>query len=229
LEKLEPPFNSYVLLKGRQALSRIRDPFHQALSSLRERVEQGVYGAGRPVVIVDEAQRLRLSTTPVREALAWLAGAGLVERAPMGGYVTLQLDPAAVRDRLGFRLHCLRLSLESAGPLPSALAADAGDERATLGRDLERLVQSSGSLALFDAFRRVTSLLAMLDGAEQRVFDDLDAEAANISALLAEADGEALRGALTLYHERRMEAAPLLVLEAAAAIRSPDDAPDGTP
>lgn len=202
-------------------MTRNCDTFHQALGSLRLRVEQGVYGEGRPVVIVEEARRLHLSTTPIREALAWLAGAGLVERAPLGGYVTLQLDPATVRDRLAFRLHCLRISLENAGPFPSALAADAGGERAMLGHDLERLVQSSGSDALFDAFQRVSFRLALLGGAEERVFDDLDAEAAGISTLLAEADGEALWAALTRYHERRMDAAPLLVLEAAAG-RPPD-------
>lgn len=198
-------------------MTRKRDPFHLALGSLRLRVERGVYGAGQPVVIVEEAQRLRLSVTPVREALAWLAGAGLVERAPLGGYVTLQLDPAVVRDRLVFRLHCLRLSLDKAGPFPSALAADAGGERAMLDLDLDRLVQSSGSEALSDAFRRVSSRLALLGEAEERVFDDLDDEAARISALLAEADGEALWEALSYYHQRRIEAAPLLVLETAAS------------
>lgn len=202
-------------------MTRSRDPFHQALGSLRLRVEQGLYGAGRPVVIVEEAQRLRLSTTPVREALAWLAGAGLVERAPLGGYVTLQLDPATVRDRLAFRLHCLRLSLESTGGLPAALAPDEDGARAMLHRDLDRLVQSSGSDALLDAFRRVSSRLAQIRGAEEQVFADLDDEAAGISTLLAQADIQALEAALSRYHHRRMEAAALLVLEAAAG--SPPD------
>jgi len=197
-------------------LTRSRDPFHQALGSLRLRIEQGLYGAGRPVVIVEEARRLRLSTTPVREALAWLAGAGLVERAPLGGYVTLQLDPATVRDRLAFRLHCLRLSLESTGGLPAALTPDEDGVQVMLHRDLDRLVQSSGSDALLDAFRRVSSRLAQIRGAEEQVFADLDDEAVGISTLLAQADIQALEAALSRYHHRRMEAAALLVLEATA-------------
>lgn len=224
MEKPAPLFNSFVEHRGGDILTRKRDPFHQALGSLRLRVEQGVYGAGRPVVIVEEAQRLRLSTTPVREALAWLAGAGLVERAPLGGYVTLQLDPAALRDRLAFRLQCLRLSLESTGCLPAALAPDEDGARAMLHRDLDRLVQSSGSDALLDAFRRVSSRLAQIRGAEEQVFADLDDEAAGISTLLAQADIQALEAALSRYHHRRMEAAALLVLEAAAGF--PPHAPD---
>jgi len=201
-------------------LTRNRDPFHQALGSLRLRVEQGLYGAGRPVVIAEEAQRLGLSTTPVREALAWLAGAGLVERAPLGGYVTPQLDSATVRDRFSFRLHCLRLSLESTGGLPAPLTPDEDSARTLLHRDLDRLVQSSGSDALLDAFRRVSSRLSQICGAEEQVFADLDDEAAGISTLLAQADIQALEAALGRYHHRRMEAAALLVLEATAGASS---------
>ncbi|MFC5390788.1 GntR family transcriptional regulator [Brevundimonas bullata] len=208
-------------------MTRNRDPFHQALGSLRLRVEQGFYGAGQPVVIVEEARRLRLSTTPVREALAWLAGAGLVERAPLGGYVTLQLDPATVRDRLAFRLHCLRLSLDGTAGLPAASAPDEEGVRAMLHRDLDRLVQSSGSDALLDAFRRVSSRLAQIRGAEEQVFADLDDEAAGISTLLAQADIQALEIALSRYHHRRMEAAALLVLETMTG--TPSDAGEDAP
>lgn len=208
-------------------MTRNRDPFHQALGSLRLRVEQGFYGAGQPVVIVEEARRLRLSTTPVREALAWLAGAGLVERAPLGGYVTLQLDPATVRDRLAFRLHCLRLSLDGTAGLPAASAPDEEGVRAMLHRDLDRLVQSSGSDALLDAFRRVSSRLAQIRGAEEQVFADLDDEAAAISTLLSQADIQALEIALSRYHHRRMEAAALLVLETMTG--TPSDAGEDAP
>lgn len=45
-------------------MARNRDPFTQALSSLRERIHSGALPAGAPVIVQDEAGRLRLSTTP---------------------------------------------------------------------------------------------------------------------------------------------------------------------
>src|SRR5690606_3767999 len=87
-------------------MARRRDPFMMALESLRARAEQGVYAPGCPVVITDEARRLNLSTTPVREALVWLSGFGLIERSPTGGFLTPRLERAIVRDRFAFRLQC---------------------------------------------------------------------------------------------------------------------------
>ncbi|WP_052516809.1 MULTISPECIES: GntR family transcriptional regulator [Brevundimonas] len=74
---------------------------------MREAAETGGYAPGRPIVIIDEARRLGLSTTPVREALAWLCGEGVIERGPAGGFLARRLDAGAVRDRYGFRLACL--------------------------------------------------------------------------------------------------------------------------
>ena len=90
---------------------RNRDPFSTALEDLRGRLTSGVYGGGAPVVILDEAKRLKLSTTPVREALAWLSGAGLVEHVSTGGYRASRIEAGIVRDRYRFRRDCLHLSL----------------------------------------------------------------------------------------------------------------------
>ena len=55
------------------------EPFHVALATLRERLRTGAYRPGVRITAVDLADELRLSNTPVREALARLAGEGLVE------------------------------------------------------------------------------------------------------------------------------------------------------
>ena len=57
------------------------EPFHVALATLRERLRTGVYRPGVRITAVDLADELRLSNTPVREALARPAGEGLVGRA----------------------------------------------------------------------------------------------------------------------------------------------------
>ena len=65
-------------------MAKSRDPFFKALDNIRERARAGGYAPGQSIVIVEEARRLDLSTTPVREALAWLCGEGLIERGRAG-------------------------------------------------------------------------------------------------------------------------------------------------
>lgn len=199
-------------------MTRKRDPFMQALDSIRRRSEAGAYAPGAPVVIIEEARRLRLSTTPVREALAWLCGEGLIERAPSGGFLAPRMDAAVVRDRFAFRLLCLATSLEMTAavhdrsePLPSS---DAPDHR--LAGRLDRMVCGAGSPALAEAFGRVGRQLLPLAEAERRLFHDREEEATAILQLYDAGSAPALRLALAAYHQRRMEAAPLLVLDLVA-------------
>lgn len=199
-------------------MTRKRDPFIQALDSIRQRSEAGAYAPGAPVVIIEEARRLRLSTTPVREALAWLCGEGLIERAPAGGFLAPRMDAALVRDRFAFRLQCLATSLEMAAalpdrgePLPSAAAPDH-----RLAGQLDRMVRGAGNSVLAEAFGRVGRQLLPLVEAERRLFLDREAEATAILHLYDVGSVPALRLALTAYHQRRMDAAPLLVLDLAA-------------
>lgn len=199
-------------------MTRKRDPFIQALDSIRQRSEAGAYAPGSPVVIIEEARRLRLSTTPVREALAWLCGEGLIERAPSGGYLAPRMDAAVVRDRFAFRLHCLTASLDRVGALhdhSEALPLSAAPDHRLAGH-LDRIVRGAGNPVLAEAFERVGRQLLPLVGAERRLFHDRDAEATAILQQYDAGSGPALRLALAAYHQRRMDAAPLLVLDLAA-------------
>ena len=198
-------------------MTRRRDPFTNALDSLRSRAEQGVYVPGSQVVIMDEARRLSLSATPVREALVWLCGYGLIERSPMGGFLAPRLDPAGVRDRLEFRLQCVINSLTASR---TSMARDqamggSGVQAGALPGLMLRAVKGTGNAALIDAYQRVCSQLIQLLPAEARLFPDLDSEEADVVRLFETAD-DGLAEALTHYHHRRMEAAPLLILEAEA-------------
>ncbi len=198
-------------------MGRKRDPFMKALASLRAQAEAGAFVPGRPVVIIEEARRLQLSHTPVREALSWLCGYGLVERGPADGFVAPRLDTAVVRDRFSLRLYCLSLSLEGAAQETrlGQITCDEGPVGALAGCMLWR-VRSTGNAALVGAYERVCSQLAPLHRAEARLFPDLEDEAQAILSLFAGAPVSGLRAAISDYHQRRMLAAPLLVLEAMA-------------
>lgn len=188
-----------------------RDPFRTALSHLTAQLQIGAYGFGRPVVIAEEAAALKLSPTPVREALAWLCGYGLVERSPRGGYVSLRLDADLLRARLRFRLTCLKLGLDRGGTMPPVQGDDFSPEAW-----MRWSVRSTGDPALIDAYVRVSRQLALVGPVERVVFDDVDAEAARLNHLFG-TRGAGLEAALERFHERRIAAAAHLALAAEAA------------
>ena len=204
-------------------MTRRRDPFFMALESLRSRTEQGAYVPGSPVVISEEARRLNLSNTPVREALIWLCGYGLLERSPMGGFLAPRLDPAVVRDRYAFRLQCVLISLTDAGRTQGREQGLNGSGHGDLGvaDHMLRAVRSTGNASLVDAYLRVCRQLVQLASAERRLFKDYDEEATGLVTLFGSLTGDGLSAALTAYHRRRIEAAPLLVLEAEAERGAP--------
>jgi len=196
------------------AVPRARDPFSLALASIRDRAMRGVYEPGGSIVIIEEARRLNLSTTPVREALAWLCGEGLLERAPRAGYLAPRLDAALLRDRFWVRLRTLTTSLELTADLDTATTpeADASGDRAV--RDLfDRLVRATGNRALVETFHRVDAQLRMLGEAEARVFGDAAQEAGALARLETAGSRLQLAAAVEAYHQRRMDNAALLVLE----------------
>ena len=209
-------------------MTRRRDPFPMALESLRSRAEAGVYVPGSPVVIMDEARRLNLSTTPVREALVWLCGYGLIERSPTGGFLAPRLDRAIIRDRYAFRLQCVVQSLTDKveGAKPAQALRGTHDAGGDLSAQMLRAVKRTGNAALVDAYQRVCSQLIQLQAAEIRLFGDAEAESSGIVRQFGQPAGApaaSLVEALTAYHQRRIEAAPLLMLEAEAGRRGLQD------
>lgn len=184
-------------------MTRIYDPFTQALETLRHSATTGAYTPGRPIVIVDEARRLKVSPTPVREALAWLCGEGLVERAPAGGFLAPGLNASVLRDRYAFRMHCLFVGLDLGGAW-----AEPGLGDSDLHQGFAGLVQSTGNIALAEAFSRVAGRLALVQAFEDELLGGGEIEAEKLRAL---SPGQGLRQAIKIYHERRMTAAPQLV------------------
>lgn len=192
-------------------MPRPRDPFRIALASLRDRARRGVQAPGEPVVILDEAARLRLSTTPIREALAWLGGEGLLDRTPKAGYRAPLLDAALLRDRLWLRLHYLTAGLALAAPFtpsPDTASADAG------APDLfDRIIRAAGNRALTEAFGRLEAQLDVAVQAEPDLFEDLAEETRLLLRVEAAGSAGQLQAAIGAYHRRRIDRAALIVLQ----------------
>ncbi|MFA4937648.1 GntR family transcriptional regulator [Brevundimonas sp.] len=200
-------------------MTRARDPFQHALDSLRSRLTAGRYRAGRPIVIADEARRLSLSTTPVREALCWLGGEGLVERGGAGGFFAPRLEAALVARRYELRrLYLLCAHDRPVDPPEGLIDADTAVVR--LQAVWAWRLGALGDAALFDAFLRLQGQLARFRAAEARLFPDLEGEAET----LLNASAETESSLLARYHARRVAAAPLLVLSAEGAEIDEDEA-----
>lgn len=196
-------------------MARNRDPFTQALSSLRERIHSGHLTGGSPIIVQDEAVRLRLSTTPIREALARLSGEGLVERAASGGYVVGRTDATAARDRYAMRGHYVRLACEKnqrqlGGAVPPPPPFEPAASSRSIATLFTTLVCSAGNQVLWEAFQKVSGQLAVFQSVEALVFEDLDQEAHALFHLYASEGPAGFLAGVSRYHERRVAASGVL-------------------
>ncbi|GAA1300779.1 GntR family transcriptional regulator [Saccharothrix xinjiangensis] len=127
----------------------------QALTAIREAILGGDLAPGEPIKDVELAERLGLSRTPVREALARLTDEGLVETKPHSYTRVTPLDTAAVRDAhvLVQTVHALaaRLAVPLLEPadLDAMREANAAFAQALAGGDVP------AALAADDAFHAV--------------------------------------------------------------------------
>jgi DNA-binding transcriptional MocR family regulator len=200
------------------------EPFHNALASLRERLQAGAYPPGGRITAVDLADALRLSTTPVREALARLAGEGLVEDRRGQGYFVRQLSASDIGDLYRMSLACLLISQEphraSRRPIETAARPPDGasSEPVTVVEALfRRWAAESGSRALVSTYRLLQIQLGPVRRFEARVLEDLAAEAERLmTATLAERLAQ-----LRQFHGRRIRIADRLasLLDASASAR----------
>lgn len=178
----------------------------------------GRMGAGDPLVVQDLAAAAGLSATPVREALAWLSGQGLVERRVGRGY--FMVDPSAAEVAHLYELHhrCLLWALEYIGTAPGSplnLLVSNPDERAALL--FRSVAASSANLVLVDVQGRAAARLRLLRHAEQG-FCVVDEDAlSRAEAAFAEGGHAELRRFIDDHHRERRDAADNI----AAALRKP--------
>jgi len=203
-------------------VARNRDPFTQALASLRGRIENGEIAGGAPVIVQDEAERLRLSTTPVREALARLSGEGLVERAASGGYVAMRLDAGSIGDRFALQgehlAFAIRLNARALGGRLPAPVLPSRDAPGTTVRHLFSVVVcSAGNTVLWEIWDRIERQLEVVRRLEPPLFRDLSEEAERLHSAWRDDLPGAFAEACAEYHARRIAAAG--PLSALAAIR----------
>lgn len=201
------------------------EPFHVALNVLRDRLRRGVLAPGARITAIDVADELRLSTTPVREALSRLAGEGLVDDRRGQGYFVRQLSAADIADLYRMSLAHLLIALEprrlarAAAPAAARLAAPEGEPVARTEAQFEVWVAQSGSRPLLRAFRALQIQLGPVRRLEGQILPDLPAEAARLLTAAVEVPRGERLALLRQFHGRRIREASRLamLLEAAGA------------
>lgn len=178
------------------------------LPRLRAELREGRHAPGEALSISHLAQRLGFSPTPVREALAHLAGEGLVAERRGQGYFAPGLDAELLAERYDLHQLYLVAALQAPARALGGLAA------ATMGLPADpteflfaELVAAAGDRALAEAHLRLTHQLAAARQAERRLWGDPTDELLGLRRGMTAGDRPGLLAACATYHQRRREAA----------------------
>jgi DNA-binding GntR family transcriptional regulator len=171
-------------IPGLRPSSRARTAHQYAHDTLREAILSGELPAGSRLVQADIAGQLRVSTTPVREALRDLATEGLVHFDPHRGAIVRELDWEEVRE-----IYQLRQLLE---PLAIRLA---------VGRMSDEELRAANRLAQEMESESSPGRWVELNRASHGLFAD-SARSPRLQSILAGLrDGAAVYVALTLRYQ----------------------------
>ncbi len=189
-------------------MSRDRDPFDRAIDQLRILLRAGAGLQGRPLAINLLAKTIGVSQTPVREALAWLAGEGLIVRTHVG-YVGRAFEASSLAELYRLNLAYVGAALSQAPPAwpgDHAWAALEGEDPIAVFEDA---VGRIGDRTLLAALRRVREALAPFWSAEDVVVDD--AVSTMIDLRRAFPRKSALGGVARAYFRRRARASAAIL------------------
>lgn len=189
------------------------DAFELALAALRTRLRVGDFAPGGRIPASALASSLKLSATPVREALSRLAGEGLVEERRNLGFFVRTLSGVDVADLYRLALAHLLIAVGRDRERRPPTAPDAGP-----GSDPVRAVEGyfqawmaqAGSRALTQMHQTIATQLGPVRRIEHRVFDDLGLEAEMLLRLAGTAGVAEFAQGLRRFHGRRIQAADKL-------------------
>lgn len=196
-------------------MGRDRDPFERALEAIRLKLRVGDGLQGRALAINLLAKDLGVSQTPVREALAWLAGEGLIVRT-RAGYVGRTHDVTSLAElyRLNLAHVVAALSAESRGVStrgngrrrPASWPLTEGDDP---NQVFDVVVAQAGDRTLLAALRRTRETLSVFIPAEASVIGDADEVMSTLGQFYP--DPSRVRAVARAFYRRRIQGAAQLL------------------
>ncbi|WP_343698922.1 GntR family transcriptional regulator [Caulobacter sp.] len=179
-------------------MGRDRDEFERTIEALRQRLISAGPLQGAPLLINLLAADLGVSQTPVREALAWLAGEGLIGRT-RSGYVGAAYDADELAQCYELAL-LLVLAAHRRTPSGAVILPDRVEAHDVMARIIER----GGNRAFQTAFARVWTAVAPLAADEAAICGDALEEGERLAVAQGHGDQAFVR-AVRRYYGRRIE------------------------
>jgi DNA-binding GntR family transcriptional regulator len=175
---------------------------NRVAAKLRARIADGTIGPGERLNELSLAAELGVSRSPIREALAQLAGEGLVRVVPYKGTFVTALSSERLEHLLDFRLaleqFAVRRAIERATPQDLArfeqlihqirTQAKRGNFQGAVDADLrthEYLIELSGNSLLMQTYRAMLGELRLYIAQTSRHYKGIDELATEHVALLA--------------------------------------------
>lgn len=186
-------------------LSEPRDPYGAALGAVRRFADAGRFNPGEPIVVTELAAEVGFSPTPVREALACLAGQGLIERRRGRGYFYPTLTAAEIIDLFELEhayLHAA-LTLHPRGLALLRKAVVAVDPREGPQALFAAIIAQSSNAALGAAHQRLLNRLRPVIAAERTFADDEAMVVKTMVDTVVAGRIDDLLAHLEAFHERR--------------------------
>jgi DNA-binding GntR family transcriptional regulator len=169
---------------------------------LRARIAQGAIGPGDRLNELALAADLGVSRSPIREALAQLAGEGLVRVVPYKGTFVTALSPDRLENLLDFRIaleqFAVRRAIERATPddldhfegliREIRVQAESGNFQGAVNADVhahEYLIQLAGNSLLTQTYKAMLGELRLYIAQTSRHYEGIDELASEHAALLA--------------------------------------------
>jgi DNA-binding GntR family transcriptional regulator len=198
-------------------MTRDHDPFHAAVSAILERLEDPA-SFGAPISAAALAQSLGLSPTPVREALARLAGEGLLEHLPLKGYFAPRPDAGTLQDLIALHHRLILWALER-HVVKAVLPPAPDDPVLSCEAVFAAIADAPRRQVLSQAQRRVALQLRPARRLEVNLRADWGADIEALNALIQAGDAAGLRAAVDAFHRQAATAAESVV----ARLPSPID------
>jgi len=182
-----------------------------AYCSIKDWIVQGELKPGQRLEINGIGTVLKVSTSPVREALSSLAMEGMVEAVRGTGFRIPACDLAATTDLLDWRQYLSDASVR-AGPTPATnlLEMHAPDHASRTSRFFDALASRSKNNEVRRAMGNANDRLHHFHRLESRVLPDAASELIALEAALHARDRE-LRQLLHRYHRHRIAALPAIL------------------
>lgn len=182
-----------------------RDPYGAALGTVRQFAEAGRFVPGEPIVVTELAAEVGLSATPVREALACLAGEGLIERRRGRGYFYPALAASDVIDLFELQLAYLHaaLTVHPRGLAPLRKAVAGIDPLDGVQAVYEAIIEHAANSALTSAHQRLSVRLGAVLRAERIADEGASDTVALMIRAVVEGEIAGLLGLLERRHDRR--------------------------